>query len=262
MKYKIVVLGKGEVCQQKRLNKKGKMVWTGHWFNSLVTRRFSIYLTWVFVKLGISANTVTFLMIVAGLVGFAFCIPHLLWLNILGLICLYLIEPLDCSDGEVARWAKKSSIKGFFLDLITHVLCNHLINIILPLHLYFMTHRVVYIWIAFVTYAASISTHAINKCRFQVDFSILKKGGDLADIKQDNVPYVWRCLRGGIAKLTDSTLFILLLPFPIIFLHVGWIHFVVLLSWGMMVVHVSRLIILILNSLFFDLSDLSHTKNL
>ena len=46
-----------EICQQRRPNAKGKMVWAGHWFNRLVVRWFSIYITWLCVKFNISANT-------------------------------------------------------------------------------------------------------------------------------------------------------------------------------------------------------------
>jgi len=40
-----------EVCQLRIPNVKGKMVWVGHWFNSLAVRWVSIYITWVWVKL-------------------------------------------------------------------------------------------------------------------------------------------------------------------------------------------------------------------
>ena len=129
------------VCQQRRPNAQGKMVWAGHWFNRLVTRWFSIYITWLCVKFNVSANSVTFLMIVSGLTGFALCIPHLLWLNIAGAVLLLLGEFLDCVDGEVARWNKKSSLKGKYLDLVYHVLCNALVSCICGLQLYVITRE-------------------------------------------------------------------------------------------------------------------------
>jgi hypothetical protein len=181
-----------QVCQTKIPNKNGKMVYADHWWARYVTRHYSIYMTWFFVKLGISANTVTFLMIFSGLVGIALCIPHLLWMNVVGLILLYLFEALDCSDGEVARWTKKSSMRGVFLDMIAHVICNHPIKAILGLNLYFLTQNVAYAFIAFITYAASISAHSLYKCRCQLDLDTLKKGLALNSIANKSDSKIWR----------------------------------------------------------------------
>lgn len=142
-----------EVCQQKKPNARGKMVWAGNWYNRLVNRHFSIYFTWLFVRLGVSANQVTFMMIVAGLGGFALCIPHVLWVNVLGMFLLMFAELLDCVDGEVARWTKQSSLKGVYLDLVNHVLCNAPAWAICGLHLYVLTDQPKYLVLAFLGYA-------------------------------------------------------------------------------------------------------------
>lgn len=142
-----------EVCQQRRLNAKGKSVWVGHWFNVLVVRWFSIYLTWACVKLGMSANQVTVLMILSGLAGFALLVPHMLWINIVGVCLLLMAEVLDCVDGEVARWRKESSVKGLYLDLIYHVVCNAPVLSIPALHLYVVSGKQVYLVLAFAGYA-------------------------------------------------------------------------------------------------------------
>jgi phosphatidylglycerophosphate synthase len=142
-----------EVCQQRRPNAKGEMVWAGHWFNRLVTRRYSIYLTWFFVRLYVSANVVTFLMILIGLLGFALCIPHVLWMTIAGGILLLLGETLDCVDGEVSRWSNSSSLKGLYLDLVNHVLTNAAASSICALHLFALYRDDKYFILAFLAYA-------------------------------------------------------------------------------------------------------------
>jgi len=144
-----------EICQQRRPNAKGKMVWVGHWFNVWLTRYYSIYFTWVFVKLGISANAVTFMMIPLGLIGAALLVPHVLWLNILGLCFLMLAIVFDCVDGEVARWTGKSSIRGLYLDFVYHVLCHSLLYILCALHLYVWQGELKYLLLAFISYASS-----------------------------------------------------------------------------------------------------------
>ncbi|KPL20654.1 MAG: hypothetical protein AMJ75_11435, partial [Phycisphaerae bacterium SM1_79] len=91
------------VCQLRKPNARGKMVRTGHWVNRLFVRRFSIYITWLFVKAGISANGTTFLGMLFGLIGVVLFIPHIFWLNVIGFFLVMLDNVLDCVDGEIAR---------------------------------------------------------------------------------------------------------------------------------------------------------------
>jgi phosphatidylglycerophosphate synthase len=91
-----------------------------HWAGRLYMRRLSPYLTKLLLRTPISANGVTWLMIVAGvaaagvlsLPGIAAAVGAVL------LIQLQLL--LDCSDGEVARWRGQKSPVGVYLDRIGH----------------------------------------------------------------------------------------------------------------------------------------------
>lgn len=127
----------------------------GHWFKRHLVRHFSLYITWLFVKIGISANTTTFLMILFGLLGAALCIPHVPWLNAIGILLLMFELVFDCVDGEIARWTKKSSLRGFFLDLVSHLVCNALLATICALHLYVWHGQSRYLILAFVAYGAA-----------------------------------------------------------------------------------------------------------
>ena len=151
-----------DICQIKAINRRGKIALTGHWYNKYFTRHFSIYFTWLFVRIGVSANAITIASIVIGIIGSLLCIPHVLWMTLLGIFWLYIFELFDCVDGEVARWTKKSSVKGLYLDLISHVLCNHVAKILCPLHLYMFSGEVKYLVLAFITYAASSAEHGIS----------------------------------------------------------------------------------------------------
>jgi phosphatidylglycerophosphate synthase len=128
-----------------------------NWFIAIFARRISIYIAWLFVKLRLTANMVTMLMIMLGIGGASLMVPHILWLNIIGFLLLLSTEVLDAVDGEVARWNKQCSIKGHYLDLVSHILCNSLMYIVCPLHLYLLERQVVYLVLAFVSYAASHS---------------------------------------------------------------------------------------------------------
>ena len=91
-----------------------------HWTGTLYMRRLSVHLTWLLVRTPVSANGVTFLMIVAGfLAGPALLLPGI-WGPLLAALLAQLQMFLDCSDGEVARWRRTMSPKGIFLDQIGH----------------------------------------------------------------------------------------------------------------------------------------------
>jgi phosphatidylglycerophosphate synthase len=96
-----------------------------HWAGRLYMRRVSPYFTWLFVRIGFSPNQLTYMMIVSGMLGGAAVAvkaggtPGLVWAIVgAALIQAYLL--LDCSDGEVARFRKRTSITGIFLDRIGH----------------------------------------------------------------------------------------------------------------------------------------------
>ncbi len=152
------------VCQLRKPNARGKMVCTGHWINRLLVRRFSVYITCLFVRIGISANTTTLFAILCGLAGAALCIPHIFWLNVIGACLLILDEVFDCVDGEIARWTRKSSLRGLYLDLAGHLLCNPLLATICALHLFLLNGQIGYIYLAFMAYVAA-------QCRRGLDVS-------------------------------------------------------------------------------------------
>jgi phosphatidylglycerophosphate synthase len=91
-----------------------------HWAGRLYMRRLSPYLTRLLLRTPISANGVTWLMIVAGVAAAAvLALPGLLpAIGALLLVQLQLL--LDCSDGEVARWRGQKSLAGVYLDRIGH----------------------------------------------------------------------------------------------------------------------------------------------
>lgn len=104
-----------------------------HWTADLYLRRISPYLTRLLLKTPITANGVTFLMIITGVsIGLALLIPGNLGL-ILALIFSQLQMLWDCCDGEIARWRQTQSPKGIFLDRLGHYLTEGFIPIALAL---------------------------------------------------------------------------------------------------------------------------------
>jgi phosphatidylglycerophosphate synthase len=91
-----------------------------HWAGRLYMRRLSPYCTRLLLRTGISANGVTWLMIVSGVAAAAvLTLPGVL--AAVGAVLLIQLQLLlDCSDGELARWRDEKSPVGIYLDRIGH----------------------------------------------------------------------------------------------------------------------------------------------
>lgn len=106
-----------------------------HWIADLYQRRISVYLTRILLKTPITANGVTWLMVIVG----ASIGPVLLiqgWVGVaLALFLSHLQMLIDCCDGEVARWRNTKSPMGIFLDKLGHYAAEGLIPIFFGLRL-------------------------------------------------------------------------------------------------------------------------------
>lgn len=95
-----------------------------HWAGRLYMRELSPYGTWLLARLGWTPNAVTGVMIVCGVAaGVVTALGG--WPSAVGaavLVQLYLL--LDCSDGELARWSRRTSVTGIYLDRIGHYLAE------------------------------------------------------------------------------------------------------------------------------------------
>ncbi len=90
-----------------------------HWMGRLYFRRISPYFTSAALRLGLSANQVTVVMIMFGLLGaWLFAFQGLVALSGFLGIQIYLL--LDSVDGEVARFNKTESAMGIYLDRWGH----------------------------------------------------------------------------------------------------------------------------------------------
>jgi phosphatidylglycerophosphate synthase len=102
-----------------------------HWVADLYLRRISPFLTRLLLKTPISANGVTYLMIITG-VSISFALQLTGWAGLVLALFLSQLQMLwDCCDGEIARWRNTQSPKGVFLDRVGHYLTEALIPIAL-----------------------------------------------------------------------------------------------------------------------------------
>jgi phosphatidylglycerophosphate synthase len=100
-----------------------------HWVADLYLRKISPYVTRILLKTPITANGVTYLMILTGIsISGALLIPGTTGI----LLALFLSQfqmLWDCCDGEIARWRQTLSPKGVFLDRVGHYLTESFIPI-------------------------------------------------------------------------------------------------------------------------------------
>lgn len=102
-----------------------------HWTGDLYMRRVSPYVTRALLPTGISANGVTWLMILSGWLAAAALLLPGLGGAILAVALTQLQMLWDASDGEVARWRGTSSPLGVFLDKVGHYTVETLIGLAL-----------------------------------------------------------------------------------------------------------------------------------
>jgi phosphatidylglycerophosphate synthase len=93
-----------------------------HWAGRLYMRRLSPWATWVFARLGWSPNAVTLAFIACGIAAGVVIAFGGLATAIAGAVLIQGYLLFDCSDGELARWSKRTSATGIYLDLIGHYL--------------------------------------------------------------------------------------------------------------------------------------------
>jgi phosphatidylglycerophosphate synthase len=88
-------------------------------FSVYVLRRFSKALTWAAVKFGATPNQVTIASFAIGLYAAYLFAQGDTWSLIAGAILLQVSIIVDCVDGEIARYTRKFSELGAWLDAIT-----------------------------------------------------------------------------------------------------------------------------------------------
>ena len=93
-----------------------------HWLARLLLRKISLPITRELIRTPVSANQLTGLMIVVGLLAaVAAGLPGLAW-AIVGFVAVQVYFLLDLCDGEVARWRRTTSVTGVYLDRVGHYL--------------------------------------------------------------------------------------------------------------------------------------------
>jgi hypothetical protein len=102
------------ICQKEKLRRENDL--------TRKHRAVSIYATWLLVRTRTTADQVTVASIATGLAAAVLlAAPGLEW-GLAGVALLYASFLLDQVDGEVARFRRRTSLRGVYLDELRHLL--------------------------------------------------------------------------------------------------------------------------------------------
>jgi phosphatidylglycerophosphate synthase len=102
----------------------------------LICRPISIYITILLLKLGVSANTATFIFLLIGLVASFLFLYYSPLIYFIGALLLQFWYIFDHIDGEIARYTNTTSKTGGYFDQLVHYVVHPLIFISIGLGLY------------------------------------------------------------------------------------------------------------------------------
>ena len=91
-----------------------------HWFSS----NFSVYFSYFFFRIKLSADQVTIVFFLVGLFGSFFYSFNSIIFSILGYLLFRLHIIIDMSDGDIARFNQSFSIRGAYWDAVIHSIVN------------------------------------------------------------------------------------------------------------------------------------------
>ena len=100
------------------------------WYGRFFVWKISAPITYLLVRTPISANQVTVIQEIIGIIGAIMLAVPSIKIMLLGIFLIQFGFILDCVDGEVARYKGQSSVRGVFLDLIGH-------QIVIPFYIFF-----------------------------------------------------------------------------------------------------------------------------
>jgi len=240
-------------------------------FHQRIIRKLSIYLTRILLIFGLSANQVSFLNIILGISGNLILLTNykIYWFAIP--IIIFLCTILDHTDGEIARFRKKSCLTGLFIDRAFPIIVFPLLYICISINIYFNHPSVLLFVIGFLTlWNFLLSRLLISYTPYSVIDGILnpKKAGHsynhkkaaesnyIANLNKENK------VNFGLEKINNKIINIIMNSVIFVFNKgVGislTLFFFILLEVKNIKIIGSRplFIFLILNLLFFSLSNL------
>lgn len=166
----------------KELRKKvqGDRIKTHEWYGRLFSRKISIYISWILLQTSITANQVTFMMIIMGwLASIFFAIGSPLFF-LIGVLFFQIWWLLDNVDGEIAVYRRECNLTGIYFDVISHYLVHPFIMLSIGVGLYRGSHNYIYILIGGMAGFSNLLLDLIQHAKYYVMFEKYFKNPNLS----------------------------------------------------------------------------------
>lgn len=131
----------------------------GNWLVRTILRDAAVPVTWLLLHTKITANQVTLLLLLVGLLGsFFLAIPGQPYF-LAGMILIQLWYYLDHVDGQIARYRGTATLSGRFFDFIVHDVLHATIFFAPGFSIFLQTGNLVWVILAFT---ASLGISVFN----------------------------------------------------------------------------------------------------
>jgi phosphatidylglycerophosphate synthase len=127
-------------------------------------RPLSIPVTWIALKLGLKANTVSYLSVVFSLAGGLLFSWEGFWLPLWGAILLNVFSIFDCVDGNIARVTKSASLWGGWADAVMGFVAYTAVFVSSGVYVFLRTGW----WPVLVLTAVTSSANLLTRVAYQI----------------------------------------------------------------------------------------------
>lgn len=134
-----------KICQKQNYKTQG------NWMVRNVLRDAALPLTWVLLHTPISANQVTLIALMIGILGEFLFIGASPGAFLAGALFLQLWYLLDHVDGQIARYRKTATLSGRYFDFLMHHIIHGVLYFFLGVYCYRETHQLFWLFLGFMT---------------------------------------------------------------------------------------------------------------
>ena len=120
------------IKELKKICQKGN----DNWYDRYFIRKISICITKLLLRTEVTANQISGLSILIGIIAGIFFVFGNYWYTLAGALVLVLSNIVDCVDGEIARYRKSASIAGKYIESLNDYIVHPFIFVCISFGLY------------------------------------------------------------------------------------------------------------------------------
>lgn len=147
----------------------------GNWMVRHFEREAALPITWLLLHTSVTANQVTLVSLIVGLIGIGLFVFPSSGIFLIGTLLLQLWYLLDHVDGQIARYRKSACLSGRFFDFLTHHVIHGVVFFSLGLYAYQAAQNFFFVIWGFVTALGMIIFNLLNDTKCKTFFEALAK---------------------------------------------------------------------------------------